>query len=39
MIRELREAENSNASEGALRLARDVCAFEEKIIQEMKSYL
>ena len=39
MIRELREAENSNASESALRLARDVCAFEEKIIQEMKSYL
>ena len=39
MLRELREAENSNASENALRLARDVCAFEEKIVKEMKSYL
>ena len=39
MIREMREAENSNASERALRLARDVCEFEEKIAREMKSYL
>lgn len=39
MLRELREAENSNASESSLRLARDVCAFEEKIAKEMKSYL
>lgn len=39
MLRELREAENSNVSESALRLARDVCAFEEKIAKEMKSYL
>ena len=39
MLRELRETENSNTSESALRLARDVCAFEEKIVKEMKSYL
>ena len=39
MLREMREAENSNASESALRLARDVCEFEEKIAKEMKSYL
>ncbi len=39
MLRELREAENTGVSESALRLARDVCAFEEKIAEEMKSYL
>ncbi len=39
MTRKLREAENSNVSESALRLTRDVCAFEEKIAREMKSYL
>lgn len=39
MTRKLREAENSNVSESALRLTRDVCAFEEMIAREMKSYL
>lgn len=39
MLRELREAESSNVSESALRLTRDVCAFEERIAKEMKSYL
>ncbi len=39
MLRELREAESSNVSESALRLTRDVCAFEERIVKEMKSYL
>lgn len=39
MIRQLRESENSNASESAMRLARDVCEYEQKIIEEMKSYL
>lgn len=39
LTRELREAENTNVSESALRLMRDVCAFEEKIIKEMKAYL
>lgn len=39
LTRKLREAENTGVSESALRLTRDVCAFEEKIIQEMKAYL
>lgn len=39
MLRVLREAENSNASESALRLARDVCAFEEKVVEDMRAYL
>ena len=39
LTREIREVENRDVSESALRLARDVCAFEEKIIEEMKNYL
>lgn len=40
MLRTLREAENTGVSERALRLARDVCAFEEKIVEDMRaSYL
>lgn len=39
MLRILREAENSNASEKALRLARDVCEFEEKVVEDMRAYL
>ena len=39
MMRELREAESSTVSEAALRLVRDVCAFEEKMVQDMKEYL
>ena len=40
MLRELREAENSTVSESALRLVRDVCAYEEKIAHDMrKNYL
>ena len=39
MIKEIREKENTCASESSLRLARDVCAFEEKTIEEMKAYL
>lgn len=39
MLRVLREAENSNASEKALRLARDVCEFEEKVVKDMRAYL
>lgn len=35
----LREAENTKVSEASLRLIRDVCAFEEKIIKELKVYL
>ncbi len=36
MLHVLREAENTSVSESALRLARDVCAFEEKICGEMR---
>ena len=39
MMRELRDAESSAVSEAALRLVRDVCAFEEKMAQDMKEYL
>ena len=39
MITQIREKENSNASEASLRLARDVCEFEEKTIEEMKAFL
>ena len=40
MMREMRDAENSTVSESALRLARDVCAYEEKIVEDMrKTYL
>lgn len=39
MLKNLREAENGRASEASLRLARDVCAYEEKIAEELKSYL
>lgn len=39
MIKQLREKENSDASEAAMRLARDVCAFEEKTVEQMKAYL
>jgi uncharacterized protein YqgV (UPF0045/DUF77 family) len=36
MLRALREAENTGVSEDALRLARDLCAYQEKAISEMK---
>ena len=39
MLKQIRECENTNVSESALRLARDVCAFEEKTVEEMKNYL
>ena len=39
MMRLLRESENSGVSESALRLLRDVCAFEEKVAEDMKAYL
>ncbi|MBO5293731.1 MAG: hypothetical protein J6B71_00570 [Clostridia bacterium] len=39
LLRVLREAENSKASEASMRLARDVCAFEEKIVEDMRAYL
>jgi hypothetical protein len=40
MLKQLRRAENTTVSESALRLARDVCAYEEKLVEELKdSYL
>ena len=39
LLRDLREAENSSVSESAMRLTRDVCAYEEQLVRELKSYL
>ena len=39
MMLQIREAENTQASESALRLARDLCQFEEKNTEDMKKYL
>ena len=39
MMRQLREAENTSVSEDVLQLARDVCAYEEKIAEDRKAYL
>ncbi|MBQ9798086.1 MAG: hypothetical protein IJW50_10255 [Clostridia bacterium] len=39
MLKQIREAENTTVSESALRLARDVCSFEEKTVEDMKDYL
>ena len=39
MMRLLRESENGCVSENALRLLRDVCEFEEKVVEDMKAYL
>ena len=39
MMRLLRESENGFVSESALRLLRDVCAYEEKVVEDMKAYL
>ena len=36
MLKQMREAENSSVGESALRLARDVCAYEEKIVRDMR---
>ncbi len=39
LLKQLREAENTSVSESALRLTRDVCAYEEKLIAQMKEHL
>ncbi len=36
MLKEIRESENTTASESALRLARDVCKYEEKTVEDLK---
>lgn len=38
-LKMLRENENLNVSEGALRLLRDVISFEEKNVEIMKGYI
>lgn len=37
MLRVLREAENTSASEASIKLARDVCEYEEKLVEEMRA--
>ena len=39
MLRWIRESENTNVSEASLRLARDVCSYEEKTVEDLKAYL
>ena len=39
LLTTIREAENTSASEDALRVARDLCRFEEKNAEDMKKYL
>ena len=39
LLRLIRESENACVSEDALRLARDVCEYEEKVVEEMKAFL
>ncbi len=39
LLRVIRESENTTVSEKALRLARDVCAYEEKTVSDLRNYL
>ena len=39
LLKQIRESENTTVSESALRLARDVCRFEEKTVEDMRDYL
>ena len=39
MTKDIRESENTTASEASLKLARDIVAFEEKSFSEMKRFL
>lgn len=39
LLRALRDAENAGVSENILSLARDVCAYEERVTEEIKTYL
>ncbi len=36
MLKQIRENENTTVSESALRLARDVCSYEEKTVTDLK---
>ena len=39
LLRSLREAEEAGVPENVLTLARDVCAYEEQVAENMKTYL
>ena len=39
LLKQIRESENTAVSESAMRLARDVCRFEEKTVEDMRNYL
>ena len=39
MTKDIRECENTTASEASLKLARDIVAFQEKSFSEMKRFL
>ena len=39
LLRALRDGENAGVSENILTLARDVCSYEERIAEEIKTYL
>ena len=39
MLRWIRESENAGVSEEALKLAREVCSYEEKTVEELKEML
>lgn len=39
MTKDIRQYENTMASEGSLKLARDIVSFEEDCFEKMKSYL
>ena len=39
MLRWIRESENAGVSEDALQLAREVCSYEEKTVEELKEML
>ena len=36
MLKQIRESENTSASESAIRLARDVCSYEEKTVNDLR---
>ena len=39
LLRWIRDAENKNVSEAALKLAREVCDYEEKTVEDLKQML
>ena len=36
MLKQIRDSENGVASEASLRLARDVCSYEEKTVKDLR---